>query len=140
MAENESEQKRLLKEAVDGLLSDPALLYRLKKELDRFIIGEDENKLTLWVIAASSHTRFNLSAVINGGSSSGKSWLKSKVLQYFGNVRSFHRVTKAALDRLGTDLTNVILDIEELRGSEAAQPTLRVALSEGKLSLVNDQG
>lgn len=132
-----TEQKRLLKEAVDGLLADPAFLYRLKKELDRFIIGEDENKLTLWIIAASSHTKFNLSAVVNGGSSSGKSWLKSKVLQYFGNVKSFHRVTKAALDRLGTDLTNVILDIEELRGSEAAQPTLRVALSEGKLCLLS---
>lgn len=137
MAENESEQKRLLKEAVGELLTDPALLYRLKKELDRFIIGENENKVTLYLICASSHTKFNLSAVITGTSSSGKSWLKAKVLQYFGNVRSYTRITAAAPDRLGSSLTNQILDIEELRGSEAAQPTLRVAISEGKLCLLS---
>jgi len=126
-------------EEVTGLLSDPAFLFRWKKELDRFIIGEDENKLLLTLICASSYTSFNLSAVINGSSSAGKSWLKGKVLRYFQNVESYTRITRAAPDRLGQDFTKKILDVEELRGSEAAQSTLRVWISEGNLKLLTTE-
>lgn len=125
------------KEDLERLLQDPTLLFKIKQELDRFIIGEDENKVILYLICASSHTQFNLSAIISGASSSGKSWMKNKVLAYFGNVLSFTRITAAAPDRLGSSLMNKILDIEELRGSEAAQPTLRIAISEGKLNLLS---
>lgn len=125
------------KEDIERLLQDPALLFKLKQELDRYIIGEDESKILLYLICASSFTKFNLSAIITGSSSSGKSWLKKNVLQYFGNVLSYTRVTGAAPDRLGKSLTGKILDIEELRGSEAAQPTLRIAISEGRLNLLS---
>jgi len=124
------------KEDIERLLQDPSLLFKLKQELDRYIIGEDESKLLLYLICASSFTKFNLSAIITGSSSSGKSWLKKNVLQYFGNVLSYTRVTGAAPDRLGKSLVGKILDVEELRGSEAAQPTLRIAISEGRLSLL----
>ena len=121
---------------VEALLKDPALLYRVKCELDRFIVGEDKNKLLLFLICASSYTKFPLSAIITGESSSGKSWLMNNVLRFFDNVEEYTRITPSAPDRLGVDFTNRILKVEELKGSEQAQATLRVWISEGKLRLL----
>jgi len=121
---------------VEALLKDPALLYRVKCELDRFIVGEDKNKLLLFLICASSYTKFPLGAIITGESSSGKSWLMNNVLRFFDNVEEYTRITPSAPDRLGVDFTNRILKVEELKGSEQAQATLRVWISEGKLRLL----
>jgi hypothetical protein len=118
------------------LLRDPALLHRIKKELDRFIIGEDKNKLLLFLIAASSYTKWPLSAIVTGESSAGKSWLMNNVLRFFNNVEEYTRVTAAAPDRLGTDFTHKILKVEELRGADQAQASLRVWISEGRLRLL----
>ncbi|MEM3579270.1 MAG: helix-turn-helix domain-containing protein [Candidatus Bathyarchaeia archaeon] len=124
-----------------ALLTDPALLYKVKCELDRSITGEDKNKLLLWLVANSSYTKtmgnaWNLSAIVTGNSSSGKSWLVNNVLQYFSNVEDFTRITGASPDRLSQDFTNKILHVEELRGTEPAQATLRVWISEGHLKLL----
>jgi len=121
---------------IANLMSDSAFLYRIKIEFDKIITGEDQNKLLLYLICASSYTDFNLSAVITGSSSAGKSWLKNNVLKYFANVQSFTRITAAAPDRLGSSLDKKILDIEELRGIEAAQSSLRLMISEGNLKLL----
>ncbi|RLI79554.1 hypothetical protein DRP04_09055 [Archaeoglobales archaeon] len=121
---------------VEALLKDPALLYRIKCELDRFIVGEDKNKLLLFLIAASSYTKWPLSAIITGESSAGKSWLMNNVLRFFDNIEEFTRITAAAPDRLGQDFTNRILKVEELRGTDQAQATLRVWISEGRLRLL----
>ncbi len=121
---------------VEALVKDPALLYIIKIDLDKFIIGEDENKLHLFLICLSCMTSRPLGAVITGEASSGKSTLLHGVTRYFGNVDHFTRITAAALDRLAKDLTGRILVVEELRGAEAAQPTIRVAISEGKLRLL----
>jgi len=121
---------------VEALLRDPALLYKIKCELDRFIIGEDKNKLLLFLICASSYTNFPLSCIISGESSSGKSWLMNNVLRFFDNVEEYTRITPSAPDRLGADFTNKILKVEELRGLEQAQVSLRVLLSEEKLRLL----
>jgi len=95
---------------IANLMDDPALLYRIKTELDKTVIGEDENKLLLYLICASSYTDFNLSAVITGSSSAGKSWLKNNVLKYFANVLSFTRMTAAAPDRTGSSFHRKILE------------------------------
>jgi predicted transcriptional regulator len=121
---------------VAQLMLDPALLHRMKLELDRFIIGEDENKLLLFLIGASSYTDWNLSAIITGSSSSGKSWLKSNVLKMFNNVERYTRITSAAPDRSGKNYHKKILDLEELIGAEAAQRSLKIMISEGNLSLL----
>lgn len=128
-----------------ALLTDPALLYRVKCELDRLVKGEDKNKLLLWLVGASSYVKtmgdsaWNLSAIVTGESSGGKSWLVKKVLQFFRNVERFTRLTSASPDRLNQDFSNKILWIEELRGAEAAQATLRVWLSEGNLRLLTTE-
>jgi predicted transcriptional regulator len=124
------------------LLSDPELLYKIKCELDRSITGEDKNKLLLYLVCASSYTKtlgnskWNLSAIITGSSSAGKSWLLNNVAKYFKNVEDYTRLTGAAPDRLAKDFNNKILIVQELRGTESAQSTLRVWISEGKLKLL----
>jgi len=120
-------------------LLDPALLYRVKCQLDKDIIGEDKNKLLLFLICASSMTKWPLSAVISGSSSAGKSWLMNNVLKYWDNVEEYTRITAAAPDRLGYDFSHRILKVEELRGTEKAQATLRVWISEGKLRLLTTE-
>jgi len=124
---------------VEALSKDPALLHRIKRDLDEFIVGEDENKLHLFLICLSYVTLRPLGGIITGEASSGKSTLLHAVTQYFRNVDYFTRITPASLDRLSKDLTGRILVVEELRGAEAAQPTIRVAISEGKLRLLTTE-
>jgi hypothetical protein len=121
------------------LASDPALLYRIKLDLDRKIYREDANKLLLFQTCASSLTTRPLSAVITSESAAGKSNLLHSVTAYFPNVDYFTRMTTASVDRIGKDLTGRILVVEELRGADAAQGTIRVAISEGKLRLLTTE-
>jgi len=128
----------LNKEALE-LAKDPKLLFRIKKDLDKGIAGEDRTKLLLFLIAVSSFTRKPLGAIVTGESSSGKSYVVNQVLKYFSNVERFSRITKAAPDRLGQNFDGRILYIDELRGAEAAQASLRVWISEGSLHLLTTE-
>ena len=131
-----SEDKRLLDKEALNLALDPALLYRIKKDLDRLIVGENENKLLLFMIAASSLTDKPMGAIITGESSAGKSHLMNRVLSYFDNVFEVTRMTEASPDRLGTNFKHKILKVEELHGAQKAQSKIRVWISEGKLRLL----
>ncbi|MGO9645483.1 MAG: hypothetical protein ACLPY5_12125 [Candidatus Bathyarchaeia archaeon] len=122
-----------------ALATDPALLYRTKLELDEKIFREDTSKLLLFLTCASAITTRPLSAVITSESAAGKSNLLHSVIAHFPNVEYFTRVTPASIDRMGNDLTGRILVVEELRGADAAQGTLRVAISEGKLRLLTTE-
>lgn len=115
------------------------LLRRIKEDLDHLIVGEDENKLLLFMVCASSCSSRPLGAIITGSSSSGKSTLLNRVLKYFSNVDYYTRVTGASLDRLERDMRGRILVVEELGGVAAAQPTLRVWISEGQLKLLTTE-
>ena len=121
---------------IKEILLDKAILHRYKQALDQLITGEDKNKLLLFLICLTSHTDKVLGAIIMGESSAGKSHLMNSVLKFFGNVEEYTRITRASPDRLARDFTNRILKIEELRGAEKAQSTLRVWISEGKLRLL----
>lgn len=135
----ESPQEGELKEAALSLAKDPALLYRIKLTLDKPIFREDPNKLLLFLICASSLTKRPLAAGITSESAAGKSTLLHGVIKYFPNVDYFTRMTGASLDRLAKDLTGRILVVEELRGADAAQGTIRVAISEGRLRLLTTE-
>lgn len=125
---------------MDGEVLDFArredLLYQVKLDLDKQIAGEDDKKLTLFMICCSSFTNNPLGAIITGESSAGKSWLLNQVLKYFPNVIEFTRITAAAPDRMQQNLQYKILKIEELYGWEQAQTSLRVLISEGRLRLL----
>lgn len=124
---------------VKALATAPDLIFKIKTDLDRFVVGEDENKLHLFVICLSAVTSRPSGAIITGEASSGKSTLLHAVAQYFANVDYFTRVTPASIDRLPGDLVGRILVVEELRGAEAAQPSIRVAISEGRLRLLTTE-
>jgi len=122
-----------------ALARDPALLYRIKLELDEKIFHENPAKLLLFIACTSSMTKRPLSAIITSESAAGKSTLLHAVIVYFPNVEYFTRITPASVDRMGNDLTGRILVVEEMRGADAAQGTLRVAISEGKLRLLTTE-
>lgn len=91
------------------------------------------------MICVSKYDRKPLGAIVTGTSSAGKNWLIDNVTKLFnGSVRSFSRITPASLDRLQENMSNSILVLKELGGLQA-QPSLRVWLSEGGLSLLTTE-
>jgi len=125
-----------VKSEIKNVLLDPAIVHRYKKALDKLIIGEDKNKLLLFLVALTSHMHRVLGAIIMGESSAGKSHLMDSVLKFFGNVEEYTRITEASPDRIARNFSNKILKVGELRGTEKAQSSLRVWISEGKLRLL----
>ena len=120
------------------LLLAPDILHQIKTNfLDKDIIGEDTNKLLLFIIALTSLTNKPLGGIITGESSAGKSHIAKKVLKHFGNVEEFSRMTEASPDRMGGNFTNKILYISELKGVDESQSKLRILISEGKLRLLS---
>jgi len=136
MTSSEDADKTETKEKAKALLNSPSLLYQIKKRLDKDIEGEDENKLLLFIIANTSLMNTPLGAIVTGNSSGGKNHLTRNVLKHFDNVEEVSRITEAAPDRLGQDFTNKILMVDELRGAEKSQASLRVWISEGRLRLL----
>jgi len=128
--------KVLHESSIPSVLSEPDLLHKIKLELDKDVVGEDENKLLLFLIGLTSFSDTPLGALITGESSSGKSRLMDGVLNHFPNVEEYSRMTQASPDRIGKNFSNKILKVSELHGTEKAQATLRVWISEGKLNLL----
>lgn len=120
---------------VNEKLEDPNLLEWVSEVLSHRIVGEDLNKLTLFLIALSYKTDDPQGVIFTGPPAIGKSHLTKNVLRLFPNVINLSRVTAAVLDRMGIDFNHYILYISELGGQEQATPTLRVMLSEGELRL-----
>jgi len=125
-------------EEAKELLEDPVSLYRVKCILDHDIVGEDTNKLTTFEVLLSRHLPEPLAAVLTGQSAGGKNWVLVHVVAAFppDDVIDFTRITPAALDRLGSSMSGMILTITELTGAEAASSPLRIMLSERGLKLL----
>lgn len=121
---------------IKEVLLNPDILHRFKKSLDIYVTGEDKSKTLLFLICCTSFMQKKLGAIITGTSSAGKSHLLNSVLKFFFNVEDYTRITRASPDRMNQSFDNRILKVEELRGSEAAQSSLRVLISEGKLRLL----
>lgn len=85
---------------------DPNLLEFIKQTyLDPKIIGEEVNKLLLFLIACSTLTLNPLSAIVKGPSAAGKSHLVNRVLDIFrelGIVIEFSRITPAFLENMAS--------------------------------------
>ncbi len=122
------------------LEQDPALLYKWKCDLDKYIVGEDKNKLIVVLVCATCKNTRPIALVILGESSAGKSYLVKNVLfPYFDrDDRIIHvsRVTGPALNRLQENLNGKILFVDELSGTDKATEQLRVMISEGNLTLL----
>ena len=116
-------------------LKDPMLLNWINGVLSERIVGENDTKTLLFLIALSYKTDEPQCCIISGPPSTGKSYLSKYVLRLMPNVINVSRMTPAFLDRIGSDLSHYILYVSELGGAEQSLPTLRVMLSEGELIL-----
>ncbi len=120
-----------------ALSINPIMLEFIREDLDKAHVGDDNAKVLLFLLAASSKIRGQeQSAIIQKQRSAGGSDLLNNVLSYFKDVIAYTRITGAAPDRSGEDFSGKILKVQELRGIDSAQPSLRVLLSEGNLTLL----
>ena len=102
------------------------------------IIGEENSRLLLFIIASSYKTKSPLHAIVQGSSGSGKTHLISKIadLMPSEDVLRFTRITESSLYNWGEyDLVNKLLIIEDLDGlKEEAMFAMRELISNQRLS------
>lgn len=102
------------------------------------IIGEENTRLLLFIIASSYKTPKPLHAIIQGSSGSGKTHLISKIADLIPqeDVLRFTRITESSLYNWGEfDLVGKCIVIEDLDGlKEEALYSLREIISSQKLS------
>jgi|Deesub1362B_J571_1020462.scaffolds.fasta_scaffold03423_4 hypothetical protein len=126
-----------IRKKAEELLKDPEILKRVREILDKRIVGEDDLKLLLFMIFLSKEVAPQ-AVILVGESGAGKSYTVGQISEIFiEDVLWFSRVTPAALDRIGRNLTGKVFVIEETAGlSQEAEAMLRAWISEGRLSLL----
>lgn len=122
-------------DAMTFLKSDNILNILENYLTDVGIVGENYNKVALWLFMLSRKLDKPIHAIVFGQSSSGKSELVKKVISTMPDedVLEFTSMTARALDYREDDLINKIISISELNGTEEIDHTLRVAQSEQRL-------
>ena len=102
------------------------------------IIGEENSRLLLFIIASSYKTKQPLHAIVQGSSGSGKTHLISKIADLVPqeDVLRFTRITESSLYNWGEyELVNKLLIIEDLDGlKEEAMFAMRELISNQRLS------
>ena len=126
---------------VGGLdfLKQKDLLNELNKLIEQSgIIGEENSRLLLYIIASSYKTKHPLHAIVQGSSGSGKTHLISKIadLMPIEDVFRFTRITESSLYNWGEfDLVHKVIVIEDLDGlKEEALYPLRELISNQRVS------
>jgi DNA primase len=126
---------------VGGLdfLKQKDLLNQLNKLIEQSgIIGEENSRLLLYIIASSYKTKHPLHAIVQGSSGSGKTHLISKIadLMPIEDVFRFTRITESSLYNWGEfDLVHKVIVIEDLDGlKEEALYPLRELISNQRVS------
>ncbi|MEM2030756.1 MAG: hypothetical protein QXV35_05365, partial [Archaeoglobaceae archaeon] len=135
--EKELEVDEELKKKANDLLNRKDILKVVRQILDKRIVGEDENKLLLFLICLSKEVEPQACLLVSE-SGAGKSYMLHQILEIFiEDVLWFSRITPSALDRIGRDLTGKIFAIEEEAGiTPEAEAMIRAWISEGQLKLL----
>jgi DNA primase len=120
-------------------LKQKDLLNELNKLIEQSgIIGEENSRLLLYIIASSYKTKHPLHAIAQGSSGSGKTHLISKIadLMPIEDVFRFTRITESSLYNWGEfDLVHKVIVIEDLDGlKEEALYPLRELISNQRVS------
>lgn len=116
-------------EQAEELLNDPLLLFRIKKDMDRRIIGEDEEKLLQFVLNVSCQSKRDYAfQIVSGESAAGKSYKTRNTLAYLPKewFEAVGRLTRTSLDYLG-DREFQLLWIQERRGGKEAASSIRLS-------------
>ena len=121
------------------ILKQNNLLQEINKLIEQSgIIGEENSRLLLFIIASSYKTKQPLHAIVQGSSGSGKTHLISKIADIIPqeDVLRFTRITESSLYNWGEyDLVNKLLVIEDLDGlKEEAMFAMRELISNQRLS------
>lgn len=121
------------------ILKQKNLLQEINKLIEQSgIIGEENSRLLLFIIASSYKTKSPLHAIVQGSSGSGKTHLISKIADIVPqeDVLRFTRITESSLYNWGEyDLVNKLLVIEDLDGlKEEAMFAMRELISNQRLS------
>ena len=125
-------------QAIQTLQKDN-LLQELNKLIEQSgIVGEQNSRLLLFIIASSYKTKSPLHAIVQGSSGSGKTHLISKIADIIPqeDVLRFTRITESSLYNWGEyELVNKLLIIEDLDGlKEEAMFAMRELISNQRLS------
>lgn len=125
-------------QAIQTLQQDN-LLKSINKLIEQSgIIGEENSRLLLFIIASSYKTKHPLHAIVQGSSGSGKTHLISKIADIIPqeDVLRFTRITESSLYNWGEyELVNKLLVIEDLDGlKEEAMFAMRELISNQRLS------
>ncbi|MEI6233296.1 MAG: toprim domain-containing protein [Planctomycetota bacterium] len=128
------------REAAMSLLRDPLLIKRICDDLEaNGYVGEDENKVLLFLVATSRRMNDPMSANILSPSSAGKTALIHVVALFMPEEDLFRlsRTTPRALYHMPEDaLMHRWVVIEERDGLEDAEYPIRTLQSEHKLTLL----
>lgn len=127
-----------LENTIDFLKQDN-LLQELNRLIEQSgIVGEQNSRLLLFIIASSYKTKSPLHAIVQGSSGSGKTHLISKIADIIPqeDVLRFTRITESSLYNWGEyELVNKLLVIEDLDGlKEEAMFAMRELISNQRLS------
>ena len=125
------------KEEALAYLKDPKLFENISKDLTFAgeIIGEETNKMMLYLASISIKFEKPISLVIFGKSSSGKSHLANAVAKFIPDEDTFilSSSTARAFD-YADNLQHKFILVQEYEGIEDNLSTIRVLQSEGKLT------
>ncbi len=125
-----------IKDDAMALLKSPNLFDTISDTItSQGIVGEDLNKVPLWLFMLSRKLDKPIHAVVFGQSSSGKSELVKTILKTVPeeDILEFTSMTARALDYRDGDLIDKIIFIAEFDGADEITYSIRVAQSEGKL-------
>lgn len=124
-------------EAIEYLKS-PDLFENISRDIAMAgeVIGEETNKMMLYLAATSRKFREPISLVIFGKSSSGKSHLANAIEKFMPEEETvvLSSMTAKALEYMRDQLKHKLLLIQEWEGLSEALPIIRTLQSEGKLA------
>ena len=110
------------RKACESFLRSPDLLSKINARIERAgIVGEEMNRLLLFVVASSCRMPTTLHALIQGASGSGKTRLLKVISQLVPekSIETFTRVTESALYNFGERyFKNKLVCFEDLDGLE----------------------
>jgi DNA primase len=135
----EPKPKQISLEATIEILKQSDVLNEIGKLIEQSgIVGEENSRLLLFIIASSYKTKSPLHAIVQGSSGSGKTHLISKIADLIPqeDVLRFTRITESSLYNWGEyELVNKLLIIEDLDGlKEEAMFAMRELISNQRLS------
>jgi GTPase SAR1 family protein len=126
------------REKAIAYLKDPDLFNNISRDIAAAgeIVGEDVNKMMLYLAATSRKFKKPISLVIFGKSSTGKSYLANAIQQFMPEEDTLvlSSVSAKALEYAGEQLKHKCILVQEWEGLTEILPTLRTLQSEGKLA------